>query len=99
MQSDDLIRSGNANKILVIGAETLSRIADPHDRDSMIYADGAGAIVLEATNSEEPVGVLSHCARSFTGELAYVLEMGKSNNPNYAGDDLFLKMQGRKVAD
>ncbi|MDB5127269.1 hypothetical protein [Mucilaginibacter sp.] len=32
-------------KVMVIGAETLSRICDPHDRDSMIYSDGAGAVI------------------------------------------------------
>lgn len=44
---------------MVIGAETLSRICDPHDRDSMIYADGAGAVILEAQHSSVPVGILS----------------------------------------
>jgi 3-oxoacyl-[acyl-carrier-protein] synthase III len=97
MNTDDLIRSGKARRALVIGAETLSRIADPHDRDSMIYADGAGAIILEAKVSDRPTGILSHCAKSFTGELTYVLKMGKSNNPAYAQDDLFLKMDGHTL--
>ncbi len=95
IQSDFYIRSGAAKKILVIGAETLSRIADPYDRDSMIYADGAGAIILEVCESEQPVGILSHYTQSFTNELAYVLKMGKSNSPNYTDNNLFLKMQGR----
>ena len=41
IQADYYIRSGDAKKILVVGADVLSRISDPHDRDSMIYADGA----------------------------------------------------------
>lgn len=97
IQSDFYIRSGSAKKILVIGAETLSRVCDPHDRDSMIYADGAGAVILAATESETPVGILSHCVQSYTNELAYVLQMGKSYNPAYPDDRLFLKMQGRKL--
>jgi len=97
IQSDFYIRSGAAKKILVIGAETLSRIADPHDRDSMIYGDGAGAVILESYQSETPVGILSHCSHTYSAEHAYVLKMGKSNNPDYAVNNLFLKMQGRAL--
>lgn len=97
IQADYYIRSGNANRVLVIGAETLSRICDPHDRDSMIYADGAGAVIVEATESATPVGILSHAVQSYANELAYVLQMGKSSNPDYPDDSLFLKMQGRKL--
>ena len=42
-----LHKAGMAKKCLVIGAETLSRVVDPHDRDSMIYSDGAGATVID----------------------------------------------------
>ena len=48
IQVDYFLRSGDAKRALVIGAETLSRVSDPHDRNSMIYSDGAGAAVLEA---------------------------------------------------
>ena len=58
IQADYFIKSGDAKKILVIGAEVLSRISDPHDRDCMLYADGAGAVVLEAKESETPIGIL-----------------------------------------
>lgn len=95
IQADYFIRSGIAKKIMVIGTETLSRIADPHDRDSMIYSDGAGAVVLEAVESDRPTGVLSHAVKSYTDDLAFVLKMGKSNNPSFPHDFLFLKMQGR----
>ena len=96
-QADYYIRSGDAKRALVIGAETLSRISDPHDRDSMIYADGAGATILEALASEEPVGILSHAARSDTLEYAYMLWMDRSYNPNYKKSNLFLKMHGHKL--
>ena len=95
IQADFYIRAGAARRILVIGAETLSRIADPHDRDSMIYSDGAGAVVVEAVESEEPVGILSHCSHTYATENAYVLRMDKSNNPDYPVNNLFLKMKGR----
>lgn len=97
IQADFYIRSGQADRVMVIGTETLSRICDPHDRDSMIYADGAGAIILAAVETTERVGVLGHAAQSYTNELAFVLEMGKSNNPEYRENRLFLKMQGRKL--
>jgi len=97
IQSDFYIRSGKAKRILVVGAETLSRIADPHDRDSMIYGDGAGAVIVESQESDTPVGILSHCSHSYSQEQTYVLKMGKSNNPDYPGRDLFLKMQGRTL--
>ena len=50
IQADQFIQAGMAKRCLVIGAETLSRIIDPHDRDSMIYSDGAGACILEKGN-------------------------------------------------
>ena len=97
IQADFYIRSGAARRVLVIGAETLSRISDPHDRDSMIYADGAGAVILEARESKVPVGILSHAVRTYANEHAYVLKMGPSNNPAYSENNLFLKMQGRML--
>lgn len=97
IQADYYIKAGDAKRALVIGAETLSRISDPHDRDSMIYADGAGATILEAIESKEPVGIISHAARTDTLEHAYMLWMDKSYNSDYKGNELFLKMYGRKL--
>jgi len=91
------LRSGDCQRVMVIGAETLSRISDPHDRDSMIYADGAGATILEAVTSDKPLGILSHAARSDTIEHAYMLWMGKSCDPRHPGDELYLKMDGHKL--
>ena len=97
IQADHFLTSGGAKRALVVGAETLSRVSDPHDRDSMIYADGAGAIVLEAVPSDEPVGVLCHAARSDAVAHAGLLNMGRSNNPAYGDDSLFLKMRGHEL--
>jgi len=55
IQANAFIKSGIAKKCMVIGAETLSRIVDPHDRDSMIYSDGAGATIIEAKNDTDTV--------------------------------------------
>lgn len=97
IQADYYIRYGTAKRIMVIGAETLSRISDPHDRDSMIYADGAGAVIVEAVKSAEPIGILSHSVKSYAADLAYVLRMDKSYHPDFGRDTLFLKMNGRKL--
>lgn len=98
IQSDYFIKSGDAQKILVIGAEALSRISDPHDRDCMLYADGAGAVVMEAKSSETPVGILAHKTRSDTFLYSQMLHMDKSFNPDIDDKkELFLKMNGRKL--
>ncbi len=89
------IRSGDVKKVLVIGVETLSRISDPHDIDSMIYADGAGATLVEAT--EKDAGILSHVTRSDTYRDAHLLWMGASYNPNHGSDQLYLKMHGHEI--
>ena len=97
IHADYFLKSGNAKRALVIGAETLSRITDPHDMDSMIFSDGAGATIIESVSSDEPVGILSHCTRSDTLDHAYMLWMDKSYNPDYTGNELFLKMHGHKL--
>lgn len=97
IQADYLIRSGDAKRVLVIGSETLSRIIDPHDRDSMIFSDGAGAVVYEAKESEEPVGILAHKTQTYAADYGYLLTMGKSNNPDACQENSYLKMHGRKL--
>lgn len=96
IQSDYFIRSGDAKSTLVVGTETLSRICDPHDRDTMIYSDGAGATVLQAGESGDSKGILSHAARTDTATEAYFLAMKKSYKPCHS-DDLYMKMDGRKL--
>ena len=98
IHADYFIKSGDAKKALIIGADILSRISDPHDRDSMLYADGAGATILEAKKSNSPTGILAHKTRSDTFFYSKMLYMGKSYNPNIKRkDNFFLKMNGRKL--
>lgn len=97
IQADYYIRSGDAKTVLVVGAETLSRISDPHDMDSMIFSDGAGAVILQAVESQQPMGMLAHITRSDTLHHAHLLEMSESYNPNYNDNTLFLKMKGKKL--
>jgi 3-oxoacyl-[acyl-carrier-protein] synthase-3 len=97
IHADYFIKSGDAKRALVIGAETLSRIIDPHDIDSMIYSDGAGAVVLEGVESDQPIGILCHKTRTDTITQAHYLRMDVSYNPDFKDDTLFLKMNGRKL--
>jgi len=98
IQADYYIKSGDAQNVLVIGAEILSRISDPHDRDSMIYADGAGATLLTSRKSSRPTGILTHKTRSDTLEHSEMLFMGDSYLPeNGTKKGIYLKMHGRKL--
>ena len=95
IQAYAFIKAGMAKRCLVIGAETLSRVVDKHDRDSMIYSDGAGATIIEATNEEG--GILAHETASFTYEEAYYLFFGNSNKQELSRDTRYIKMDGRKI--
>ncbi|MGG5207475.1 3-oxoacyl-ACP synthase III family protein [Chryseobacterium sp. MIQD13] len=95
IQANAFIKSGIAKRCLVIGAETLSRVVDIHDRDSMIYADGAGAAILEI--SENDKGIQSHLSASYTLTEKDYLFFGKSYNNESCPDTKYIKMDGRKI--
>lgn len=95
IQAYAFIKAGMAKRCLVIGAETLSRVVDLHDRDSMIYSDGAGATIVES--SEEAGGILSHETATFTYDEAYYLFFGNSFNKDHDPDVRYIKMHGRKI--
>ncbi|MBC3540263.1 3-oxoacyl-ACP synthase III family protein [Rufibacter sediminis] len=97
IQAHYYLQSGDAKRILVIGTETLSRVVDAHDRDSMIYSDGAGAVVLEARSLEDKFGVLQHLTVSDTLTQTFWLHSSPSYNPAVPQEDLFIKMDGRKI--
>ncbi|WP_089691397.1 3-oxoacyl-ACP synthase III family protein [Chryseobacterium culicis] len=96
IQAHAFIKSGMAKRCLVIGAETLSRVVDIHDRDSMIYADGAGAAVLEVNNDDDS-GIKAHLSASYTLEEKDYLYFGKSYNNESCPDTRYIKMDGRKI--
>lgn len=95
--ADAYIRSGIAKRGVVVGADVLSRISDPHDRDSMIYADGAGATIVEGIESSEPTGILSQASRSDSVHYWSLLTNSKSYNPEHSKNDIFIKMSGHKL--
>lgn len=98
IQADAFFKAGIAQKCLVIGAETLSRVIDVYDRDSMIFSDGAGACVVEYQEvSEQGPGILGMSVQSHCAEEAYYIYMGKSYFPQSDPGIRYIKMKGRKV--
>lgn len=95
IQANAFLKAGIAGKCLIIGAETLSRVVDIHDRDSMIYADGAGAVILEIGN--ESAGIKSHVSASYTQKENEYLYFGKSYNDKKCPDIKYIKMNGRRI--
>jgi 3-oxoacyl-[acyl-carrier-protein] synthase III len=95
IQAQAFIRAGMAKKCLVIGSETLSRVVDKHDRDSMIYSDGAGAAIIEAT--DEPGGILAHESATYSFDEAKYLYFGNSFNKEEDENIRYIKMYGRKI--
>ena len=95
LQANAFIKSGMAKRCLVIGGETLSRVVDDHDRDSMIYSDGAGASIIEASDDES--GLFSYESATFANDEAGYLFFGKSYNPDLDPETKYIKMYGRKI--
>ena len=96
IQAQAFIKAGIAKKALIIGAETLSRVVDKSDRDSMIFSDGAGACVVEETN-DVGAGILSHATQTFAKDEAYYLFFGKPNDSAMDQESKYIKMLGRKI--
>ncbi|MCX2582637.1 MULTISPECIES: 3-oxoacyl-ACP synthase III family protein [unclassified Pedobacter] len=98
IQADYFIKSGDAKKVMVIGAETLSRIIDPHDRDSMIFSDGAGAVIFEGKEEEtQKKGIIAHKTETHAVNYGNLLTMGKGAHPEETNGNYYLKMNGRKL--
>jgi len=94
--ANDLIQVGKAKTILVVGTETLSRVTDPHDRDRMIFADGAAAVIIQAREDVSEGFVTSNTICDNDSELDF-LSSGTSLNPNFEKDRSFIRMRGRKI--
>ncbi len=98
IQADAFFKAGISKKALVIGTETLSRVIDKYDRDSMIFSDGAGAAVIEYKNSANgDTGLLSACAQTYTSDEINFINMGASYFPGSDPRIRYIKMLGRKV--
>lgn len=96
IQAKAFIKAEIAKTVLVIGSETLSRVIDKHDRDSMIYSDGAGACIVQASEDTES-GILSHASQTFAKKEAFHLYFGNSYDKNEDPNVRYIKMYGRKI--
>jgi len=96
--ADAYIRGGLAKRVLVIGAETFSRILDWTDRTTcVLFGDGAGAIILEAqegTGSNADRGILTTHLRS---DGAHKEKLYVDGGPSTTGTVGHLRMEGREV--
>ncbi|RED42258.1 3-oxoacyl-[acyl-carrier-protein] synthase-3 [Winogradskyella eximia] len=95
IQAKAFIASGIAKRCLVIGSETLSRVIDKYDRDSMIYSDGAGAVIVE--KSDEEGGILAHETATYALDEAHFIFFGETNNHETTDKRRYIKMYGRKI--
>ena len=89
--------ASEGKRFLVIGSETLSRVLDPFDRDSMIYADGAAAAIIESADSKDNSGILSVAAQTHAADEAYYLYYAESHNATFNRGVRYIKMHGRKI--
>ena len=96
IQAHQAIQNGDANHVLVIGVEVISRVLDPHDLDSMLLGDGCGAVILSKSERDNKAGVLGYATFSHCQEDCHTIYIGKSNNPDF-GNTKFFKMNGREV--
>ncbi|HET8860420.1 3-oxoacyl-ACP synthase III family protein [Marivirga sp.] len=97
IQAFQMIRSGFCRNVMVIGAETLSRVVDPHDRDGMIFSDGSGATIVSASYDDDRKGILGFANRTDADEELNYLAMAKSNKPGLDESAQYIKMKGRKI--
>lgn len=92
--ADSMLRSGAANKALVVGAEIFSRILDFKDRTTcVLFGDGAGAVVLEASDTPGILATELHADGRHVGILCVP---GHVSGGQVTGDPL-LKMDGQAV--
>jgi len=97
IQTEAYFKAGMAKRALIIGSETLSRVIDKYDRDSMLFSDGAGATVLEFKEADHGQGVLSTASATFSQNEVDYLFMTKGYKPDADEKVKFMKMKGRKV--
>lgn len=92
--ADAFIRSGSYKKVLVIGAETFSRILDFQDRGTcVLFGDGAGAVVLEASKE---AGILSTALHADGSQRDILCVPGRAGNGKVHGSP-FMTMDGQAV--
>ena len=96
--ADLYIKGGLAKRVLVIGAETFSRILDWSDRSTcVLFGDGAGALVLEAEQGEGTIADRGVLAASLRSDGVHKDKLYVDGGPSTTGTVGHLKMEGREV--
>ena len=96
IQAHQAIQMGEAKHVLVVGVEVASRLVDPHDLDSMIFADGCGACIVSKSDDSESLGFISSATFSHANDDITSIYLGESNYANYPGPT-YLHMNGKDV--
>ena len=95
--AEKFIQTGSAKKALLVGAETISRIIDWTDRDTcVLFGDGAGAVILEASETPGIIAALLYA----DGSYQKLLSVPAGISTNYAAvvkGDAYIEMQGNEV--
>ncbi|NGN44351.1 ketoacyl-ACP synthase III [Mesorhizobium sp. CGMCC 1.15528] len=96
--ADLYIRGGLAKRVLVIGAETFSRILDWNDRSTcVLFGDGAGALVIEAAEGEGTIADRGILAASLRSDGVHKDKLYVDGGPSTTGTVGMLRMEGREV--
>jgi 3-oxoacyl-[acyl-carrier-protein] synthase-3 len=96
--ADAYIRGGMAKRVLVIGAETFSRILDWKDRTTcVLFGDGAGAVVLEAGEGEGKTSDRGILASQLRSDGTHKDKLYVDGGPSSTGTVGHLRMEGREV--
>lgn len=92
--ADKFIKSGSAKNVLVVGAEALSRILDWTDRNTcVLFGDGAGAVILQASESQGIVSTHIHCDGSYN----HLLHVPTGPGSVLSEEASYIQMQGNEV--
>ncbi|MES2795106.1 MAG: 3-oxoacyl-ACP synthase III family protein [Bacteroidota bacterium] len=97
IQAHQTIQMGEAEHILVVGVEVASRLVDPHDLDSMIFADGCGACIVSKSDEGESAGFISSATFSHANDDITSIYLGESNNESGLAGSCYLHMNGKEV--
>ncbi len=96
--ADQYIRSGFVRRVLVIGAETFSRILDWTDRTTcVLFGDGAGAVILEASHGQGTIADRGILASALRSDGAHREKLYVDGGPSTTGTVGHLRMEGRDV--
>lgn len=96
IQAHQAIQMGDANHVLVVGLEVASRLLDPHDLDSLILADGCGAVVISKADGDTQAGIISYATFSHAQDDISCIYLDRSYNKDIDSPTLF-KMNGKDV--